>query len=72
MAAPNPANEAALLPLLRMKCGLLSLHPLNQLFDSINGWLICDPPRQETVVFDLRVDALFAHCFTRLCQAPSN
>jgi hypothetical protein len=24
---------------------LLSLHPLNQMFDPIKGWLICDPGR---------------------------
>jgi hypothetical protein len=42
--------------LLWVKRGLPGLHPLNQLFDSIKGGLICEPGRQETVMIDLLID----------------
>jgi hypothetical protein len=48
-------TEAALLRLFRVKQQLLSLHPLNQLFDPIKDWLICDPRRQQTVMLDFTV-----------------
>jgi hypothetical protein len=59
----RPPTEAALLRLLRVKRCLLSLHPLNQIFDPVKDWLICDPRRQQTVMLDLTVqfDALFTH-----------
>jgi len=55
--------EAALLRLIRVKCGLLSMHPLDQMFDPVKEWLICDPGRHETVMLDLLVDlnALLTH-----------
>jgi hypothetical protein len=48
-------TEAALLRLFRVKQQLLSLHPLNQLFDAIKDWLICDSRRQQTVMLDFTV-----------------
>jgi hypothetical protein len=50
-----PPTEAALLRLLRVKRRLLSLHALNQMFDPIKDWLICDPGRQHTVMLDFAV-----------------
>jgi hypothetical protein len=46
-----------------VKCCLLILHPLNQLFDPIKDWLICEPGRQQTVMLDLAVEfgALLTH-----------
>jgi hypothetical protein len=48
-------REGSLLSFLRVKCYLLSLHPLNQLVDPVKGWLICDPGRQHTVMLDFAV-----------------
>ena len=48
-------REGSLLRFLRVKCYLLSLHPLNQLVDPVKGWLICDPGRQHTVMLDFAV-----------------
>ena len=58
-----PPTEAALLRLLRVKCCLLSLHPLNQMFDPIKDRLIRDAGRHETVMLNLPVDlvALLTH-----------
>jgi hypothetical protein len=39
-----------------VKRDLPSLHPFNQLFDSIKGGLICEPGRQEMVMLDLLID----------------
>jgi hypothetical protein len=59
----SPPIEAALLRLFRVKQQLLDLHPFNQLFNAVNGWLICDPRRQHAVMLDfpVKLDALSTH-----------
>lgn len=51
----RPPTEAALLRLLLVKCYLLSLYPLDQMFDPVKDWLICDQRRQQTVMLDFTV-----------------
>jgi hypothetical protein len=62
-ATRRPPTEAALLILLRVKRGLLGLHPLYQFLDPIKDWLIRDAGRHAPVMFDLLIefDALFTH-----------
>jgi len=69
-AVPMPANwkrpptEGGLPRLLRVKCGLLSLHPLYQFLDPIKRSLIGDSGRQASIILDFLVkfDALLTHC----------
>jgi hypothetical protein len=62
-ATRGPPTEAALMILLRVKRGLLGLHPLYQFLDPIKEWLIRDAGRHDPVMFDLLIefDALFTH-----------
>jgi hypothetical protein len=62
-ATRGPPTEAALMILLRVKRGLLGLHPLYQFLDPIKDWLIRDAGRHDPVMFDLLIElgALFTH-----------
>jgi hypothetical protein len=51
----TPLIETALLRSFRVQCCLLCLHPLNEMFDPIKDWRICDPRRQQTVMLDFPV-----------------
>jgi hypothetical protein len=63
----RPPTEAALLRLLRVKRGLLSLHLLDQSLDPIKHCLVGDSGRHALVILDLLVDlnALLTHFQSR-------